>query len=258
MQAVDSMQIHKALLAAVPEDCPVADVWVGLHWTVVALADGRCGMASTLTDAHEAHGEPQMREAGALHTQSALALTAYIDSAASATEVSVGWAALNALVSRSLEDDAAPPWVEMDALDFLRTHGAGRRVALVGSFPFVARLRDAVETLWVLELTPHGDELPASAAPEILPQADLVALTSMTLVNGTFASLVAHRAAGVPVLMLGPSTPLSPVLFAHGVRALAGVRVVDSAALRRSVMQGATFFQTRGVQKITVVHDAAS
>ena len=50
------------------------------------------------------------------------------------------------------------------------------------------------------------------------------------------------------VMVLGPSTPLSPALFDHGVDALSGARVVHEAAVLRTVGQGATFQQVEGVR----------
>lgn len=42
-------------------------------------------------------------------------------------------------------------------------------------------------------------------------------------------------------MVLGPSTPLSPVLFDHGVTFISGARVVDEVSALRTVGQGATF-----------------
>ncbi|MCZ7543912.1 MAG: DUF364 domain-containing protein [Anaerolineae bacterium] len=242
------------ILATIRADCPVRAVWIGQHWTAVALADGRGGMASSLSAPGEEHGHPQVREAGRLHTLSALALASYVKDG-QGPEVSVGWAVLNALVSDTIDVAAH---AQADALDYLLTHGAGRRVALVGHFPFTPRLRAGVGHLDVFELAPGAGDLPASEAPARLPAADLVAITSMTLVNGTCDALIAHCRPGVPILLLGPSTPLSPVLFAHGVDALAGVIVCDMDALARTITQGATFQQVEGVQKVTLTRAAWS
>ena len=65
----------------------------------------------------------------------------------------------------------------------------------------------------MLELAPQAGDLPASAAAEVIPQADVVALTSMTLLNHTFDGLLALRRPDAQVMLLGPSTPLAPLLF---------------------------------------------
>ncbi|MBN1286910.1 MAG: DUF364 domain-containing protein [Anaerolineae bacterium] len=246
--------IAQDILATIEHDVPVAGVWIGLHWTVVALADGRAGMAATLQadpTAHHIHGTPDVAEAGRLHTRGALELAAYVNGR-QGPDASVGWAALNALVCHDLLDSAAHDEAEMDAAEFLLAEGQTRPVAVVGHFPFTGRLRAGVETLWVLEMDPGPDDLPADAAPDILPQAGVVALTSMTLINNTFAGLLPHIRPDAVVMLLGPSTPLTPVFFARGIDVLSGVRVTDIDMLRDSVTQGASFWQVRGVQKVTI------
>ncbi|NIQ82679.1 MAG: hypothetical protein GTN93_32315, partial [Anaerolineae bacterium] len=84
-------------------------------------------------------------------------------------------------------------------------------------FPFVSRLRESVGHLSVLELRPRGEDLPADAAPEVIPRADVVALTSLTLLNHSFDSLIRLCHPDALVLLLGPTTPLSPILFEYGV-----------------------------------------
>ena len=46
----------------------------------------------------------------------------------------------------------------------LAERGRGRTVAIVGSFPFIPRLREQVGELWVLEQRPSEGEYPASVA----------------------------------------------------------------------------------------------
>ncbi|MCK4264233.1 MAG: hypothetical protein KAX27_04745, partial [Candidatus Aminicenantes bacterium] len=53
-------------------------------------------------------------------------------------------------------------------------------------------------------------------------------------------------------MMLGPSTPLSPVLFDYGFDALSGSIVVDRNQVLNCISQGANFRQVRGVKKMTM------
>jgi uncharacterized protein (DUF4213/DUF364 family) len=52
---------------------------------------------------------------------------------------------------------------------------------------------------------------------------------------------MAQWVAAAPVLVLGPSTPLSPVLFDHGAHLLSGSVVEDIESVLRAVAQGANF-----------------
>jgi hypothetical protein len=143
---------------------------------------------------------------------------------------------------------------ELNAEDVIAELGAGRRVALVGHFPFVPRLRECVGSLWVLEQEPRGEDLPASAARTVIPTADVLAVTATTLINHTFEDLLSLRRPGATVVLLGPSTPLSTALFEHGVDVLSGSIVEDIDRVVRAVGEGANFRQLhrRGVRLVTL------
>jgi hypothetical protein len=201
-------------------------------------------MASTLMAGHT-HGHAQVRDVGSLHTKTARQLAEYARSD-NLLEASLGVAAINSLLDVD-ESRAA----EINAVDVLIEHGQGKNVALVGHFPFIPKLRTAVGKLWVIEQHPAEGDYPAQAAADLIPQADVVALTSSALINHTLDGLLALCPAGALVMALGPSTPLSHVLFEHGVHILSGSRVFDDAAVLRTVSQGATFQQVQGVRRIT-------
>ncbi len=247
-----SQVILEDLLATLP-DAPVHTVLIGTHWTAVIVESQgrrRGGLATSMrpeVDHHHGAG-PAVPDAGRLHQWSGRALAELIRSD-SPPEVSVGMAAINALLPH---DEGA--WVDLNAQVVIAERGAGKHVALVGHFPFVPRLRERVGRLSVLELRPRADDLPASAAAEVIPQADVVALTSLTLLNGTFDGLVHLCRPDALVLLLGPSTPLSPLLFDYGVHILSGTVVKDVDAVLHMVSQGANFRQVRraGVRLVTM------
>ena len=236
--------------------CPagsVQDIRIGAFWTAVVVAvagERRCGLASSLRgfDDHHYGGGPAMRQAGQLLQLPASEL-AQLAHSSSLMEASLGMAAINALLPLQPER-----WVELNAEEVIARHGAGKQVALIGHFPFIPRLQEHVGTLWVLEQEPRGDDLPAQAAADILPQADVVAITGTTLINHTFTQLMATCKAEALVLLLGPSTPLTPRLFDYGVDLLSGAVVEDIEAVLRAVSQGANFRQLhrQGVRLVTM------
>jgi uncharacterized protein (DUF4213/DUF364 family) len=77
--------------------------------------------------------------------------------------------------------------------------------------------------------------LPESEAERILPECDVVIVTSLTLVNKTLDRLL--ELASGEVALLGPTTPLSAVLASRGVDHLFGVVVEDSVRVREIVSQ---------------------
>jgi len=227
---------------------PVQDVLVGLHWT--AVVSHTVGLAATHGDAACCFSE-NVRGVGHLHEQSAQELAGLLRST-HPLEVSLGLAALNSLIPVDIADG-----VELNARELLLRRGQGHNVAMVGHFPFTDDLRRVASNLWVLELQPGPGEYPAEAAPDLLPQASVIGLTASTLLNGTFSNLARLFPPQALVVMLGPSTPLSPVLFDYGVDILGGTYVVEPATLLRYVGQGSPLRQVPGIQRITLVKDRA-
>jgi hypothetical protein len=80
-------------------------------------------------------------------------------------------------------------------------------------------------------------------------------LTATTLLNGTFESLAKLFPAHALVVMLGPSTPLSPVLFDYGVHLLGGVLVTDPVATFHYIGQGSSLHSVPGIRRITMMKD---
>jgi uncharacterized protein (DUF4213/DUF364 family) len=244
------MSLWDDLLTALP-DGEVLQVRIGLHWTAVVVdleGEQRCGLASTLSGEHNHHSEPDVPEAGYLEDLPGLKLAALARSA-QPTLVSVGMATINALLPHQPKT-----WLEQNAEELIARHGAGKRVVLVGHFPFVSRLRRRVGELIVLENRPQAGDLPASAALEIIPSADVVAVTAMTLLNHTLEGILALCKSQTPVIVLGPSTPLSPVLFDYGVKWLCGSLVTNIEPVLQAVGQGANFRQVHraGVRLVCI------
>jgi uncharacterized protein len=144
-------------------------------------------------------------------------------------------------------------WVELNADDYLVEHGAGKNVAVVGHFPFVERLKALAKQFWVLELTPKDGDFPAQAAPEIIPQADVVAITATTLINRTFQGLIDLCRPDARVVLIGPSTPLSPVLYDYGIDILSGTIVTNPQAVLTGISQGISFHQLRQDKAVRLV-----
>jgi hypothetical protein len=239
------------LLDHLKADAPVQQVLVGAFWTAVVLDTDppRGGLASTLR-AEDHDSGPPIAEAGRLDQRSGRELAEWLRSPR-ILKASVGMAALNALLE--VDPDAHP---EINAAEVILERGAGRRVAIVGHFPFVERIRAAAEVCWVVEKRPRPGDVAADRAGEVLPQADVVALTGTSLLNHTYDDLVRLCRPDAFVLVLGPSTPLSPLLLQDGVDGVSGTWVVDPQRVLRSIAQGATFRQIKragGLRLLTMM-----
>jgi uncharacterized protein (DUF4213/DUF364 family) len=241
--------IIDALLNSLEGDAPIRRVLVGAH--DMAVCGRRCGLASTLADCHD-DDRRTARDVFWLRQTSTRALAGLARSPRP-LEASLGMAAINSLLPLPREASRS-----VNAFDLLARYGAGKRVAVVGHFPFVDRLRPLVADLSVLEQRPRPGDEPANRAPEVIPRADVVAITSTALVNHTLEPLLGYCRSDAFVVMLGPSTPMWPGMFRFGVNALAGADVVDEGAALDAIARGSPFQDVPGVARVVVVGAAAN
>lgn len=235
------MKILDGLLSSLDEDSPVREIHTCVFWT--AVVSRHCGLASTFHEEHPYHRA--VKGVGSLRQRSALELAQYARSD-NLLEASIGMAAINSLI-----DIDEAECGEQNAVDILVRRGGGKNVALVGRFPWVSEVEKAAGKLWVIEQRPREGELPAEAAEEVLPQADVVGITGASFINHTVERLL-ELSRDSFVIMVGPTTPVSPLLFDYGVDVIAGVKVVEVEKALRSISEGAIFSQVNGVKLVTM------
>ena len=142
--------------------------------------------------------------------------------------------------------------LDVNAGDLLVEKGRGKKVALIGHFPFVPKLRQAAKELWVIERQPRDRDLGEEQSERLVPQADVVGITGTAFTNHTIEHLLALCRPEAYVIVLGPTSPLSPVLFDYGVDVVSGTKVVDPGVVLCCVSQGATFRQLKGIRLLTM------
>jgi uncharacterized protein len=238
------MNILKELLSQIPaEPIPVRRMIMGVHWTLVSSK--YCGLGSTMVT-EKPHGQSPVREVGLLHTKTAQELAQWILSD-NLQEASIGIAAINSLLDYD-ETHAK----QVNAAEILAREGQGKNIAIVGHFPFVDRLKTIAKNCWVIEKRPVGDDYSENSADELISQSQVVAITATAFINHTIENLLSFCRPDALVMVLGPSTPLSPALFEHGISILSGSRIVDEDAAILTIQQGAIFPQVKGVQLVTL------
>lgn len=236
------MKIIQDLLNSIVEDHPINRLQVGVHWT--AISSKHCGMASTVTST-KPHGEDLVQDAGILERKSAHELANYLNSE-NPLEASIGLASLNSLV-----EIPKGTLKKINAFKYLVEKSGRKHVAIFGHFPYLDEIRQIARKLTVFELNPGENEHSVLEIPELLPGAEIVAITSNSIINHTLDLILPHLNKGAFVAMVGPSTPLSPILFDHGISMLAGVQIINEDALYHSISQGAIFRQMKGAELVT-------
>jgi uncharacterized protein (DUF4213/DUF364 family) len=238
------VKIIDDLMSGLNYEAPVRDIRQGPFQTAVLTR--RCGLASTLHDGTHRHRKPPVGEAGFLLDKDARALANMVYSESS-MEAAIGMAAINSL----LEVDESR-CRELNAGSLLAEKGRGKKVAIVGHFPFVPGLGKIAKELWVIERNPWEGDLTEAEAEKLIPRADVVGITGTAFTNHTIGPLLDMCKPGAYVVMLGDTAPLSPVLFDYGIDAVSGTRVVEPETVLGCVSQGATFRQIRGIKLLTM------
>jgi uncharacterized protein (DUF4213/DUF364 family) len=248
-------------------DRTIQQAVAGGRFCAVMLNDGGMGVANLCPDVC---GQPSRKVSDELPQPGTVAVDA-LATLSSAKRSAVGLATANALANRPATGShqagqAAFAHVglrgaastEGDLLDVLELRPEDD-VGMVGCFsPLVEPIRRRVRRLSVFErgrrLMP--DLLPEDRATEMLPQCSVAIITATTLINGTIDQLLAAAGQCREVVLLGPSTPLVPEVFAglpHRVTLLAGVVVTNAEELLRTVAgDGGTRDFKTSVAKVNV------
>jgi len=234
------------ILSTLDVDHDVSEIRTCVYWTAVNSL--RYGLASPLSASLLPSKGHQVEKAGNLLPTGAKAL-ARLSLSARILEASIGLAAINSVlpVDESL-------LLDLNAGAEICTRGAGKRTAIIGHFPFVEDLRKKAKELWVFELPGRGHpgDFTGHEMETLLPQADVVGISSTTLINHTLGRILDHIAPGAYKVMIGPSAPLSSVLLDCGFDVIFGSIVVDCDQVLTCISQGANFRQIRGVRKVAI------
>ncbi|MFT8890092.1 MAG: DUF364 domain-containing protein [Ethanoligenens sp.] len=221
--------LYDALIDGIPSACVVDDVLCGAYAAVV-----RSGEGTGLCMLSELETRPPLfphKRPGTSLRELASCVKSW-----NYVEASIGQAAINAYYNAvpvalgNGVDVSAARYVEDRKNDpFIAYQQAirGQKVAVVGHFHLLEELFAPVCELYILEDQPEEDgDYPCTAAEYILPQCAYVFITCGALTDKSFPRFLA-LAQKAYVVVVGPSTPMAPVLFDYGVNDLAGFVVKD-------------------------------
>jgi uncharacterized protein (DUF4213/DUF364 family) len=226
-------KIYDELIAAVPEDAVVSECLAGLSWFLVRSIGTGVAMRPREMDG-------PVRNAGKIAGMKVRELASWIKSW-DFYEAAMGLAAINsALNAQQAVLQNCGTWLDEtkteDVFTCLLDDLRGKRVAVVGHFHNLERLSGICE-LSILERKPMQGDLPDPACEYILGEQDFVIMTATTLINKTMPRLL-ELSRNARVVVAGPSTPLHPLMFDHGVDLLGGLIVDREPAVWRAVAEG--------------------
>jgi uncharacterized protein (DUF4213/DUF364 family) len=225
------MKLIDDLMDAVSgNEAPARDVRVGLTWT--GVWGKYCGLSRTYSNPAMAHGG--VKDIEKLTEKTTLELAEYAKSW-NLVEAGIGVAAINSMIRPKGKRG-------INAIDHIIKECADKRVVVVGKFPRLDEVRAVAKELWILELEPNlvnpeEGVLPSTAAEHKIPNSDVLAITGSTLVNKSLEHLL-ELGRDAYTIVLGPSTPMSEVLFDYGADTLAGVNVLKPGQLMNRISRG--------------------
>lgn len=248
------MEILKDILITLEKGIPVENISRGPLWTGVVSRG--CGLASAIYE-----GECESAEGKAMHDPAPwIKMTADECAALSLSEkkheASLGLAAINSLIDVSPDDGE-----EINASEFIIRAGTEKNVSIIGHFPFVDTIRAAARNLWVIEKRLRPGDYPETDAEKYLPVSDVIAISSTTLINHTLSSILELCPSSSTTILLGPTTPLSEVLFDYGINLVSGSRVTDISLVLESIRRGISFSRMKkegGIKLVNLIRDRSA
>jgi len=233
LESTKVWELYDELIAAVPEDAVVTQCMAGLSWFLVRSIGTGVAMCPRELD------EP-IHAAGSITGMKVRELAGWIKSW-NFHEAALGLAAINSALNgpHTVADNCGAFLDEtktQDVFTCLLDELRGKRVAVVGHFYNLERLAGICE-LSILERKPQQGDLPDPACEYILQDQDVVIMTATTLINKTMPRLL-ELSRNARIVVAGPSTPLHPLMFGHGIDLLGGLIVEDEPSVWRAVAEG--------------------
>ena len=229
-------ELYDALIEAIPDDITVAEVVVGNESSYVINSAGGFGYAGY----RNYYQRVPMVSGNRIGTS--LKDAAECIKSWNFVEASIGQAALCSYYNHP--DVAAANGVEIpkekrleerlkDPFISSQNKVKGKKVVIVGHFPFLEGLIAPVCDMSIIEWDPQEGDYPYSAIEYLLPEADYAFLTCAGFGDKTLPRMLELSENAEEVTIVGPATPLAPQIFDFGVDDLSGFVVTDNALAAR-------------------------
>lgn len=242
------MRIFDLLASKLPDDAMIEEACIGIFWTFVKTQYG-CSLSAT---AHRWCDDPPgaiIPEAGHLCGMPVKKLQPLYDSE-SLTARSLANAAVAASFNASEMTGSIHPGRAQDLLESL-CKNEKKHIALIGHFHFADDLKNAGHQLDIYELEGrcNDGEIPNTQIPQKLPEADIVVMTSSTLITHATEDILKCCRKDAYRMIVGPTVPMHPVLWEYGFDAICGSVIEDPVQVCHAAREGGNHKQLTGCTK---------
>jgi len=242
----EKWRIYDALIDSVPVGSKVNSICLGRYWLLLEASNGGFGLAQNTMGRMD---YPTDQFLGRPLRDVAAELKSW-----DFNRAAVGLAAINSVHNRLDGPRLAASFTnEGDAFETFIAGVQGRKVAVIGRFPYLEKLAPRTQSLIVLERNPGPDDLPDTAAEFVLPEQDQVFITSTAFINKSLPRLL-ELCSSARVCLVGPSTPLAPLLFDFGLFAMSGLMVIKADKVYEAIGEGRSCISifADGVKKVNL------
>jgi uncharacterized protein (DUF4213/DUF364 family) len=248
-------EIYDALINGIPEDLTVDTVICGYANTLVVNKLG-AGFSYALDC------ETRLPMASGSILGKPLREVAALIKSWNFVEASIGHAALNSYYN-------APPVARANGIEFSdiihkddrlndpfitsQNDVKGKRVAVLGHFPYLETFFEPICDLSIIEWAPteHG-EFPFSSCEYILPESDYIYISCRSLIDKTFPRLLELSKNAAHVVLVGPATTMAPYLLTRGLDDLSGFIIKDAEKAIRIASGTENVKMSRSGQKVSL------
>lgn len=224
-------QMLKELLSSADSRALIMNVNIFLNWVIVRTRDYAM---STLLNGMPGLSEPKGMDTymGDILGRNALETAEEFLESRDTLKRAVGMACLKSILERPLN------YEEGNAMDrhyeFAREHPT----CFIGHFAEAAGWRSQGYLVDIIELFPREGDIHWDNSHEVLARSELVLMTGLTLVNDTFDEVIRRTPRARYRVIMGPTVPMSPVLFDFGVDQIGGTLINDPALTIRYCSMG--------------------
>jgi hypothetical protein len=241
-------EIYNNLISRIPGNIRIKRCLMGVNWFLVE--SGGIGMAMRPL---EVYGKVSIPEH--IAGMKVCEIVRYVKSWNN-YEAALGLAAINSVINTESNVSKIYPGdlngqPNESSFILLKKQIIGKNVAVIGHFPRVEALRRICK-LSILERKPDAGDYPDPACEYILPYQDYVFITGTTIINKTLPRLL-ELSKNASVILIGPSVPMTEMLFSYGVDVLAGTVIVEKEKAWDVIQEGnPTKFFKRSARRVNI------
>lgn len=229
LTALGAGQMEIDLVQSIPEGIAVDRLLIGYNWVLVR-AGKLCGIARSPDRGTE--GARTIRPDAGFVGQELRQLAGYLLSLDPLSRA-LGLAAVNAFWNRA---DADYPSLAARG-GFAAIEPPGDGLVIIGGFRGAQR---RLPNARIVEREPKPGDIDAADAAPALQTAKTLAITAQTLMNASLTPLLKSAGSSARKLLVGPSAPLCPLLFEHGIDELSAAVILDADAAERFICESGT------------------